>query len=69
MKMRMKLPEMSSGNWLFWGIITWIGIVFIWIGVLERFAPVWVSVIIGFLAFLAIFRKGPRPTEKEEEEE
>jgi len=67
--MRLKVPEMSSGNWLFWGIMAWIGIVFIWIGVLERFAPVWVGVIIGLVAFLVIFRKGPRPTEKEEEEE
>ena len=69
MKVPVKIPEMSSGNWLFWGIMTWIGIVFIWIGVLERFAPVWVGVIIGLVAFLVIFRKGPRPTEKEEEEE
>jgi len=65
----MQLPQMSNGNWRFWGIMAWIGIVFIWIGVLERFAPIWVGVIIGFVVCLAIIKYGPRPTEEEEEEE
>ena len=65
----MQLPQMSNGNWLFWGIMAGIGTIFIWIGVLERFAPIWVGVIIGFFIFLAIYKYGPRPTEEEEEEE
>ena len=65
----MKLPQMSNGNWRFWGIMAWIGTIFIWIGVLERFAPVWVGAIIGLVVCLALIKYGPRPTEKEEEEE
>lgn len=64
----MKLPRMTSGNWLFWGIIAWIGFIFIWVGTLERFAPIWVGAIIGFFIFFALFKKGPRPIEEEEEE-
>lgn len=69
MKIPMKIPEMSNGNWRFWGIIAWIGTIFIWIGVLERFAPIWVGAIIGFLIFIAIYKYGPRPKEEAEEEE
>ncbi len=61
------IPRMSKGNWLFWGIMAFIGFNLIWLGLVERFAPQWVGTIIGFLIFLAIFKYGPR--EKEEEEE
>jgi predicted small integral membrane protein len=60
------IPRMSMGNWLFWGIMTFIGVNLIWLGLVERFVPQWVGAIIGFLLFLAIFKYGPR--EKEEEE-
>lgn len=60
------IPHMSMGNWLFWGIMAFIGFNLIWLGLVERFVPQWVGTIIGFFIFLAIFKYGPR--EKEEEE-
>lgn len=60
------IPRMTMGNWLFWGIMIFIGVNLIWLGLVERFVPQWVGAIIGFLLFLAILKYGPR--EKEEEE-
>jgi predicted small integral membrane protein len=60
------IPRMSMGNWLFWGIMTFIGVNLIWLGLVERFVPQWVGAIIGFLLLLAVFKYGPR--EKDEEE-
>jgi len=57
---------MSMGNWIFWGIMVFIGFNLIWLGLVERFVPQWVGTIIGIFIFLAIFKYGPR--EKEEEE-
>ena len=57
---------MTMGNWLFWGIMTFIGVNLIWLGLVETFVPQWVGAIIGFLLFLTIVKYGPR--EKEEEE-
>jgi hypothetical protein len=54
------------GNWLFWGIMAFIGFNLIWLGLVERFIPQWVGAIIGFLILLAVFKYGPR--EKDEEE-
>ncbi len=63
----MFLPRMTWGNWLFWGILAFVGINFLWLGVLEDYIPLWVGTVVGFIIFLAMLIYGPR--EKEEEEE
>lgn len=63
----MLLPRMTWGNWLFWGILAFVGVNFFWIGVLETFIPLWVGTIVGFIIFIVLVFYGPR--EKEEEEQ
>lgn len=63
----MLLPRMTWGNWLFWGILVFLGIIFLWLGLLEDYIPLWVGAAIAFIAFLALLVFGPR--EKVEEEE
>lgn len=63
----MLLPRMTWGNWLFWSILAFVGINFLWLGLLEDFVPLWVGTVVGFIIFLAMLIYGPR--EKEEEEE
>ncbi len=63
----MILPRMARGEWLVWGIFAFIGTIFLWLGLLERFVPLWVGAIIGVIAFIAIFKYGPRIKEEEEE--
>jgi len=58
---------MTWGNWLFWGILAFVGINFLWLGLLEEIVPLWVGTVVGFIIFLAMLIYGPR--EKEEEEE
>ena len=61
------LPQMTWGNWLFWGIMAFVGIILLWLGLLERFMPLWVGGVVAFFVFLALFIYGPRPQEEEEE--
>ncbi len=63
----MKLPEMTSGNWLFWGVLAFVGIIFLWLGLLEQFLPLWPGAVIGFIVFLLLFIYGPRVREEEEQ--
>jgi len=63
----MKLPEMTSGNWLFWGVLAFIGIIFLWLGLLEQFLPLWLGAVIGFIVFLLLIIYGPRVREGEEQ--
>jgi len=63
----MFIVRMTWGNWLFWGILVFVGINFLWLGLLEEFVPLWVGTVVGFIIFLAMLIFGPR--EKEEEEE
>ena len=63
----MFLPRMTWGNWLFWGILAFVGTNFLWLGWLELHMPLWVGTVVGFIIFLAMLIYGPR--EKEEEEE
>lgn len=58
---------MTWGNWLFWGILVFVGINFLWLGLLEDYIPLWVGTVVGFIIFLAMLIYGPR--EKAEEEE
>ena len=41
------LPRMTTGNWLFWAVMAWIGINLIWLRFAERFMPQWVGAIIA----------------------
>ena len=63
----MLLLRMTWGNWLFWGILAFVGINFLWLGLLEDYIPLWVGTVVGVIIFLAMLIFGPR--EKEEEEE
>ena len=63
----MFMIRMTWGNWLFWGILAFVGINFLWLGLLEDIVPLWVGTVVGFIIFLAMLIYGPR--EKEEEEE
>ena len=60
------LPRMTWGNWLFWGIMAFVGMILLWLGVLERFVPLWIGAIAAFVLFLTLFKYGPRPKEEEE---
>jgi uncharacterized membrane protein YgaE (UPF0421/DUF939 family) len=61
------LPQMTWGNWLFWGISAFVGVIFLWLGLLERFVPLWIGAIIAFMVFLVLFKWGPRIKEEEEQ--
>jgi hypothetical protein len=61
------LPRMTWGNWLFWGILAFVGIIFLWLGLLERYLPLWVGAIAGFVVFLTFLKYGPRIKEAEED--
>lgn len=63
----MFIVRMTGGNWLFWGILVFVGINFLWLGLLEDYIPLWVGAVVGFIIFLAMLIYGPR--EKAEEEE
>ncbi len=63
----MILPQMTLGDRIVWGIFAFVGTIFLWLGLLERFVPLWVGAIVGVIAFLAIFKYGPRIKEEEEE--
>jgi len=59
------LPRMSMGNWLFWSVLIWIGINFIWLGLLPNL-PAWIGAIIATVAAVVTFKFGPRPKDEEE---
>ena len=59
----MFLPRMTWGNWLFWGILAFVGINFLWLGWLEMYIPLWIGAILGFIVFLALLIYGPREIE------
>ena len=63
----MFIVRMTWGNWLFWGILVFLGINFLWLGLLEDYIPLWVGAVVGFIILLAMLIYGPR--EKEEEKE
>ena len=60
------LPRMTWGNWLFWGIMAFVGISLLWIGLLELFVPLWVGELIALLVFILFVKYGPRLEEEEE---
>lgn len=59
----MKLPRLTWGNWIFWGVITFIGVNFLWLGLIEKYIPQWVGAVIGLFIGFILFRYGPRPEE------
>jgi hypothetical protein len=65
----MFLPRMTWGNWLFWGILSFVGVNFLWLGWLELYIPLWIGAVIGLVVFLALLVYGPRELEEAEEGE
>jgi len=63
------LPRMLIGDWIFWAVIAVLGVNLIWLGVLEKYAPLWVGWIIGAGIAFFLLKYGPRVGEGEEEEE
>ena len=59
------LPRMTWGNWLFWGIMAFVGIVLLWLGVLEQFIPLWVGAIVALIVFIVLLVWGPREQEED----
>jgi len=59
------LPRMTWGNCLFWGIMAFVGIVLLWVGVLELFIPLWVGAIVALIVFIVLLAWGPREQEKD----
>lgn len=59
--------EMEFGDRLFWGIMVFVGTILLWLGVLERIAPLWVGAIIAALASFTMVKYGPRPKAQETE--
>lgn len=62
------LPRMTTGNWIFWGIMVWIGVNLIWIGLFPAL-PAWIGTIIATGLAAVTIKFGPRPIEEEHEEE
>jgi len=58
---------METGDRIFWGCILFVAVIFLWLGLLERFIPLWVGTAAGIAAFLALLIYGPRPKEEKEE--
>jgi len=58
---------MEFGDRLFWGIIIFIGVNLLWLGLLANTISMWVGTIVGVLACLAVIRYGPRPKTEESE--
>ncbi len=63
------LPRMTTGNWIFWGIMAWIGVNLLWLGLIEKFVPQYVGAVIATIVAFVLIKFGPRPYEDEEEEE
>jgi hypothetical protein len=61
------LPRMTWGNWFFWGIMAFIGVIFFWLGLLGKYVPLWVGAIVALAAFLALLVFGPRIDDQEED--
>ena len=59
------LPRMTWGNWLFWGIMAFVGIFLLWVGVLELFVPLWVGVIVAVIVFIVLLVYCPREEEED----
>ena len=59
------IPRLSAGMWRFWGIMVMIGVSILWVGVFEKFAPIWVGIIIGGVCMVTIMKYGPQPKEEE----
>lgn len=59
------LPRMTMGNWVFWSVIVWIGVIFIWLGIFPNL-PVWIGAIIATILAILTFKFGPRSEVEEE---
>jgi uncharacterized membrane protein YgaE (UPF0421/DUF939 family) len=47
--------------------LAFVGVIFLWLGLLERFIPLWIGAIVAFMVFLVLFKWGPRIKEEEEQ--
>jgi len=56
------------GNWLFWAVLVWMGVMFLWMGILPQ-VPAWIGLIIATILAVIVFKFGPRPKYDEDEEE
>ncbi|MCG9479388.1 MAG: hypothetical protein K9H14_04165 [Actinomycetia bacterium] len=63
----MKL-RMTMGNWIFWSVLVWIGVMFLWMGIFPEISA-WFGFIIATILAAIVFKFGPRPKYEEDEEE
>ena len=59
------LPRMTWGNWLFWGIMAFVGIMLLWLGIVELFVPLWVGFLVALGVFAVFLIWGPREQEED----
>lgn len=61
------LPKMTTGSWITWAILIWIGFNFIWLGFFPNL-PAWIGAIIATIFSFLTFKFGPRLKDEEGEE-
>lgn len=59
------LPRMTWGNWLFWGIMAFVGIMLLWLGIVELFVPLWIGFLVALGVFAVLLIWGPREQEED----
>ncbi len=52
---------MEFGDRLFWGIMIFIGINLLWLGLLENYVSMWVGAVVGLIGLFAAIKYIPKP--------
>jgi len=61
----MKVPKMTTGNWIFWGVIGFICIILLWVGFIELIIPLWIGAIVAMTYLIWCIFFAPRPDDNE----
>ena len=51
--------KLEFGDRLFWGILIFIAFLFLWLGIFEKYSPLWVGVFLGGIAGTSFVLFGP----------
>jgi hypothetical protein len=51
--------QLEFGDRLFWGILLFIAVIFAWLGVFEKYFPLWLGAIVGFVGGFLFVLLGP----------
>jgi hypothetical protein len=58
--------KFEFGDRLFWGILIFLAFLFLWLGIFEKFAPLWVGAVLGFITGVLFVFFGPGGKAKSE---